>query len=185
MSLRRKEIRARWRAKNGAHIASYNAAYNATHKEQISAWHKDASNKAKAAERSRAWAAAHPEAMKENLRAFRRRNPGSGNALAAAYKARKKSRQPKWANEFFVAEAYSLATLRSKITGISWHVDHIVPLKSKLVCGLHCEQNLRVIRGSLNCAKGNRVWPDMPKSNEENRSRSVTGNSIALSNADS
>jgi hypothetical protein len=42
-------------------------------------------------------------------------------------------------------------------------VDHIIPLKSDFVCGLHCHTNLRVITAEENKAKNNRYWPDMPE----------------------
>ena len=65
--------------------------------------------------------------------------------------------------EFWVLqEAVSLARLRETVVGGRWHVDHIVPLKSKIVCGLHCSANLQVIPAIINSSKGNRVWPDMP-----------------------
>lgn len=69
---------------------------------------------------------------------------------------------PAWANAFMLEEAYILARLRSMVTGYEWDVDHIVPLRSKLVCGLHAETNIQVIPAASNRAKGNRHWPDMP-----------------------
>ena len=46
--------------------------------------------------------------------------------------------------------------------GFKWEVDHIVPLQSKLVCGLHVHNNLQVITALENIKKHNKVWPDMP-----------------------
>ena len=67
-----------------------------------------------------------------------------------------------WANQFFIEEIYDLAHRRSRLTGIRWDVDHIVPLRSKIVCGLHVERNLQVITHRQNCQKRNFRWPDMP-----------------------
>ena len=65
-------------------------------------------------------------------------------------KAKKMQTIPLWANEFFIKEAYQLAKIRSDATGIRWCVDHIVPLVSKFVCGLHCEQNIQLLPESIN-----------------------------------
>jgi hypothetical protein len=46
--------------------------------------------------------------------------------------------------------------LRTKMTGIEWHVDHIIPLQGKNVSGLHTPYNLQVIPASWNTAKGNK-----------------------------
>lgn len=57
---------------------------------------------------------------------------------------------------------YELAKEMTEKTGVRHHVDHIVPLKSRIVCGLHNEFNLQVITAEENIRKHNRSWPEMP-----------------------
>lgn len=79
----------------------------------------------------------------------------------AKVRATKKRATPSWADFSKIEIEYSLAAWCSKVMNDSYHVDHIVPLNSKYVCGLHVHDNLRVIHGIENIKKGNRVWPDM------------------------
>lgn len=80
-------------------------------------------------------------------------------------KARLKQALPKWAEDDFeelhIKEMYHLRELREKLFGIKFNVDHIVPLTSTKVCGLHCAANLRIISEFENKSKNNRHWPDM------------------------
>ena len=69
-----------------------------------------------------------------------------------------KQAKPKWLtedHEFFIEEIYSLRDLRTEVTGVVHHVDHIVPLKGKDVCGLHVPWNLQVITAKDNLSKSN------------------------------
>lgn len=90
-------------------------------------------------------------------REYRLANPAKAKAIKARYRAAKLRATPGWANMDMVGAWYMLAAATP-----GTHVDHIVPLVSKLVCGLHCEANLQLLTGPENQRKGNRFWPDMP-----------------------
>ena len=53
------------------------------------------------------------------------------------------------------------AKLRRK-NGEDVHIDHIVPICSDIVSGLHVPWNLEVIDAVANMKKSNNWWPDMP-----------------------
>jgi len=68
-------------------------------------------------------------------------------------------RTPDWLTEdhdFQIAEIYEARRLRSEITGVMHHVDHIVPLRGKKVSGLHVPWNLQVITAKENLSKSNK-----------------------------
>lgn len=113
-----------------------------------------------------AWRKANPQKCKEIKRRWIEKNKDYYRARCAFYGAERynnmKQARPKWANPFFMREIYHLAILRSRALGVPHHVDHIVPIKSKLVCGLHVENNMRVIPARTNIQKSNITWPDMP-----------------------
>ena len=109
------------------------------------------------------WRARNKEKVASYARKYQTANRAKGAAIAARYLAQKLSATPRWANHFFIEEIYDLARRRTDCLGVKHHVDHIVPLQSKIVCGLHCEANLRVIPATTNIRKGNREWPDMPE----------------------
>jgi hypothetical protein len=101
-----------------------------------------------------------------SLLKYRTKHPDRFSAIVAQSSAKRRAAKrgatPTWANSFFISEAYRLARLRSRLMGYGWEVDHIVPLRHQLVCGLHIETNLQVIPAFANSSKGNRHWPDMP-----------------------
>lgn len=70
---------------------------------------------------------------------------------------------PAWADRAAMRTVYAKAREWSDVLGIEMHVDHIVPIRGKIVCGLHCEANLQLLSKELNHEKRHFVWPDMPQ----------------------
>ena len=66
--------------------------------------------------------------------------------------AHRKAR-PLWACRTAIDGIYSEAAEKGLV------VDHIVPLRSPFVCGLHTQENLRLCDKETNQVKGNRWWP--------------------------
>jgi tRNA nucleotidyltransferase/poly(A) polymerase len=90
---------------------------------------------------------------------WRKEKPHLNSAKEAKRRAAKLNATPSWLKPEDLAHikrTYKLRDLMFEITGIKYHVDHIVPLKGKDVCGLHVPWNLRVISEKDNLIKGNR-----------------------------
>lgn len=135
------------------------AANPERHRAKAKAQYAADPEKSKAANKK--WCASHPERARDRYAA----DPAKAQAYVAWRNAQDIRATPAWANYFFIEEIYGLATRRTKLKtgGVPrWEVDHIVPIRSKFVCGLHVENNMRVVPRSENRRKGNRLWPDMP-----------------------
>jgi hypothetical protein len=115
--------------------------------------------------------AANSEKIKANVAEWREKNKDRVKAYSASYIKRNLSKlssknaadraarllaTPAWSETAQIASLY----IEAGKAGLT--VDHIVPLKSKVVCGLHVLSNLRIIPMEENSSKGNRHWPDMP-----------------------
>lgn len=68
--------------------------------------------------------------------------------------AAKISAVPVWYDHRLVNDMYAEAKYQQLV------VDHIVPLQSQLVCGLHWEGNLQLLTTTENVRKGNHTWSD-------------------------
>jgi len=94
---------------------------------------------------------------RDKLRAklWRENNKGRVAANLAKRRADKRNATPQWADIKQIRKLYEEAQQRTELEGIDYQVDHIVPLKGKLVCGLHCTDNLQILTAEENNRKNN------------------------------
>lgn len=72
---------------------------------------------------------------------------------------------PEWcADDPRFREIYNRAAAM-RVAGHDVHVDHIIPICSNIVCGLHVPWNLEIIKAATNLKKSNKWWPDHPFEN--------------------
>ena len=138
---------------------------------KVSNWQKANPDKAKAnsdlwrkrhpgvaAQRTKDWYYANPEQHKATMRTMFETNPHLRARLSSTARSAKLNRTPSWLTDddkWWIDEIYDLAAVRTKITGVQWHVDHIIPLRGKTVSGFHVPSNLQVIPWIDNLKKGN------------------------------
>lgn len=83
--------------------------------------------------------------------------------VRADTKARRRKHRlatPKWLTrrqKGEIRQLYQIAMTMTQTTGEQYVVDHIIPLRSEFVCGLHVPWNLRVITREENLAKSNQI----------------------------
>lgn len=91
---------------------------------------------------------------------YQKTNRAKINSMNAKRRATKLRATPKWltAEDYIkIQELYEIAQAFKLYTGQEYHVDHIVPLQGKNVCGLHVPWNLQILTASENLCKHNKV----------------------------
>ena len=68
-------------------------------------------------------------------------------------RANKLQATPAWYEKDLVTEIYKQSSMET-------HIDHIIPLQSSVVCGLHCIDNLQAISAKENLEKSNKFEQD-------------------------
>lgn len=79
-----------------------------------------------------------------------RNNRGRATAKGAKYRATKLKATPSWSESELIRRFYEDCPE-------GHHVDHIIPLQGKEVCGLHVLTNLQYLLARENISKGNRM----------------------------
>jgi hypothetical protein len=103
------------------------------------------------------------EEVKDYRKLYQKTNRGLFRHYNMKRYAKKKSASPPWLTQEHldkIAGFYYHARDCELVSGQPYHVDHIVPLQGKDVCGLHVPWNLQVLPSDVNQSKSNKHDPE-------------------------
>lgn len=150
------EYKKAWAKANSEKVRASRIKYEELNKEKIDSYRNSDSFKKAAVKRATEYNKNNPDKRKVTSAKYSKNNPHKSLMAVMRRNARKLQSTTKWNNETFVECLYSVAAMLNKYGNEKYHVDHIVPLRHELVCGLHTYDNLRVITAKENLKKGNK-----------------------------
>lgn len=145
------ELNAIWQRENPKSRTNSRRKYYKKYPEKVlernSKWRRDNPDKVKLANKKagKKWANA---------------NRGACNHKGARYRSARLNSTPNWLTEDQLQDIKSMYLLAKKfeiLFGIKYHVDHIVPLQGKDICGLHVPWNLQLLEAGMNFSKSNKT----------------------------
>lgn len=101
----------------------------------------------------RIWLENNKEKRKIVSSSYMKRNRDYYNSYSSLRKRHMRDAQPKWQDANELLDVYKEAQY------MQLEVDHIIPIKHKLVCGLHVVSNLQLLSRSDNAKKNNKFEP--------------------------
>lgn len=120
-------------------------------------------NKEEVSRRNKAWRKNNPEVVQRMKQEYRKNNPEKVAAFSAEYRAKRKAACPPWLckeDKKLITEFYKIRNQLTAETGVTHHVDHIIPLQHNNVCGLHVPWNLQILTAEDNLSKSNNFKTD-------------------------
>lgn len=128
----RKEYHKRYREDNKDLLKIKHKEYIINNKEKVSKWNKD-------------WIKNNPDIRAEH---YRRKFLKKKNSVPVWFSTKDK---------LYISWLYSVQRVVKRTSNLKLHIDHIVPLNGKTVCGLHYFNNLRLITEKENMSKYNKL----------------------------
>lgn len=165
----RKKYHTQYRDINKERLKQHDKLYSSTHsqqaRERTKDWNKNNPERKKQIDQSRYqtfkaegrldeyYGNTDKERNKERSKRWRELNMGKVNAQIAKRRATALRATPTWAEHEQITALYEQARRLTETTGVDHQVDHIVPLNSEIVCGLHCIANLQILTADANNRK--------------------------------
>lgn len=119
-------------------------------KARVKAWGE--ANRDKTKTYKKAWSEKNETKQVQLRKQWVASNRGKSLAINAKRRAKRLGAIPPWADLQRIKSVYLEAGRRID-AGEDVHVDHVIPLRSPLVCGLHVPENLRIVPASENRSK--------------------------------
>lgn len=162
-----KEYSTNYRAINPEYQKEYYENNKGGILKRVQEYYKE--NKSKIQARNKKWREDTAETRREKSAVYREDNK---NKIREYYqenkhyflqrnkyrKAAKLKATPRWLTEEHIKQMNQFYFFRGMVSGVvgkDYHVDHIVPLQGKNVCGLHVPWNLQILPAKENLSKGN------------------------------
>lgn len=172
------EQHKKWRDKNSEHVRAYRRKYRASNlgrireTERESArkhavkknktsfnWYHD--NREYALEKARQYRLENAEQLRTYKKEWCPKNKGLVNACVTGRKKKIRQATPDWLTREHhrqITEFYILSAASPEPT----HVDHVIPIDGKKVCGLHVPWNLQILPALENLRKRSKI-PHQPR----------------------
>lgn len=125
--------------------------------QEYQAWRRQLADEAE--QRLAEWRVIDKAEKEERAKTAPARRKAAARVRHANRRAAETRQTPSWADKEAIRAVYLEAVRLTQETGVQHHVDHVIPLRGRLVSGLHVHQNLQVIPWLDNLKKSNRHVP--------------------------